>query len=102
LKDTPFFGGFLKLKSDLLFYVNRSKTTHFLLRFYYFWLPQLAIFCSGLPFHSFFMAEFCRSDPQDSCGKSRHFAANQVCKKGLTFYATYTFYMPRQQMNTDF
>jgi len=36
------------------------------------------------------MAECKRSKSEDSCGKSRHFTANQVCKKGLTFYATYT------------
>jgi hypothetical protein len=58
-------------------FANSSKTTRFLLRFDYDSLPQLAAFCTDLPFQPFFMAECdCRKSP-DYRGKSRHCAANQ-------------------------
>ena len=72
-KTTDFEPSVAKVCRDLPRIANSSKTTRFLLRFDYESLPQLAAFCSDLPFRVEIMDSMCVKRIFAERGKTRRY-----------------------------
>lgn len=72
-KTTDFESSAAKVCRDLPRIANSSKTTRFLLRFDYESLPQLAAFCSDLPFRVEIMDSMCVKRIFAERGKTRRY-----------------------------